>query len=238
MKDKRPIRWLTFDVLGTCVDWRTTLSEEGSKLWNRLGLQPAIDWNSFAVAWFENYAFGIQAANAPGPWITAEQIIRGGLVEALASIGVPPLSGHDLDALCELWDLLHPWPDARHGLERIRQTGRSVATLSNFGIQTLRAIGAHGHLPWDRILSSETVKRYKPDPAVYEMAVELLHEEAAKIMMVAAHTYDLQAAAQLGFATAFVIRAGENPPPPPHTFDMVVTDFNELALRIAQDYSI
>jgi 2-haloacid dehalogenase len=165
-------------------------------------------------------------------------LIKNGLAEALASYGVSTISESDKDALCRIWDHLRPWPDAAQGLERIRQSGRMVATLSNFGIRTLEAISVHGGLAWNRILSSETVKRYKPDPAVYKMAVEKLDEEPAKIMMVAAHSYDLVAAEKIGFATAFVIRAGEDPPPASQEFDLVAADFNDLAIQINQKFSL
>jgi 2-haloacid dehalogenase len=112
---RRSIRWLTFDVLGTCVDWRSSLSEEGAREWNILGLQSAIDWNSFALTWVEDYALGIQAANTPGPWLPADRVIRNGLEEALASYGVSTVSASDKDALCRLWDRLRPWSDAAHG---------------------------------------------------------------------------------------------------------------------------
>jgi len=83
-------------------------------------------------------------------------------------------------------------------------------------------------------LSSETVKRYKPDPAVYEITVEKLEEEPDRIMMVAAYAYDLTAAQEAGFATAFVIRAGEDPPPAPHKFDLVVVNLDELQIQVSQ----
>jgi 2-haloacid dehalogenase len=113
-----------------------------------------------------------------------------------------------------------------------------VATLSNFGIRTLEAISAHGGLAWNRILSSETVRSYKPDPAVYNTAVEKLDKEPAKIMMVAAHSYDLVAAGKIGFATAFVIRAGEDPPPASQEFDLVAANFDDLAIQINQKFSL
>jgi phosphoglycolate phosphatase-like HAD superfamily hydrolase len=106
------------------------------------------------------------------------------------------------------------------------------------GIRTLEAISAHGGLAWNRILSSETVRSYKPDPAVYNMAVEKLDKEPAKIMMVAAHSYDLVAAGKIGFATAFVIRAGEDPPPASQEFDLVAANFDDLAIQINQKFSL
>lgn len=48
-------------------------------------------------------------------------------------------------------------------------------------------------MPWDCILSVELVQAYKPDPRVYQMAVNLLGLRSHEVMMVAAHQEDLRA---------------------------------------------
>ncbi len=90
-------------------------------------------------------------------------------------------------------------------------------------------------LPWDCILSSELAQHYKPDRAVYLTAAKLLDLEPAAIMMVAAHQSDLNAAAALGFQTAFVERPLEYGPNGPvdqasHAqADIIASDFLDLA---------
>jgi 2-haloacid dehalogenase len=58
-------------------------------------------------------------------------------------------------------------------------------------------------------------------------------------MMVAAHPGDLEAAKKLGLRTAYVHRPAENgrpaaapPMPKAGTFDIIVSDFNELATTL------
>src|SRR5580704_445355 len=143
---KQTIRWLTFDVMGTCVDWRTSLSDDGVRLWTSLALPLPLDGNALALNWESAYASGIGHANSPGPWEPAARIIRAGLDRAVASLGFAPLSDHDAHELCEIWDRLRPWPDVRGGLEAIRKGGRAISTLSNFGRRTLDSISAHGDL--------------------------------------------------------------------------------------------
>ena len=100
-------------------------------------------------------------------------------------------------------------------------------------------MAAAAGLPWDDVLSAESVRRYKPDPAVYRMAVDRLRLPPGEIMMVAAHKYDLEAAAALGLRTAFVPRphqlgSGGQPdqPAPGDSFDVVAQDFIELAAQL------
>jgi 2-haloacid dehalogenase len=100
-------------------------------------------------------------------------------------------------------------------------------------------MAATAGLPWDDILSAESVRRYKPDPAVYRMAVNRLQLPPGEIMMVASHKYDLEAAAALGLRTAFVPRPREfgprgqpDQPAPGDSFDLVAQDFIELAAQL------
>jgi 2-haloacid dehalogenase len=87
-----------------------------------------------------------------------------------------------------------------------------VATLSNGNIALLTNMAKRAGLPWDCILSSELARHYKPAREVYLTAADLLDLEPANIMMVAAHQGDLDAAAALGFQTAFVERPLEYGP--------------------------
>ena len=50
--------------------------------------------------------------------------------------------------------------------------------------------------------------------------------------MVAAHPWDLRAAAAFGSRTAYVERAGEGTPEPPERFDLAVPDLGALAAHL------
>jgi FMN phosphatase YigB (HAD superfamily) len=71
-------------------------------------------------------------------------------------------------------------------------------------IATQTRLRAHAGLPFDKLLSGETVKAYKPNAAVYQMAVSSLNIRPAEILMVAAHKYDLNAANGQGFRTTLI----------------------------------
>ncbi|QIZ38811.1 hypothetical protein [Saccharopolyspora sp. ASAGF58] len=62
----------------------------------------------------------------------------------------------------------------------------TLAALPNAATAMLADIGRRGALPWYRVLSSELVRAYKPDPVVYEMALDLLRVEPEQSMLVAA----------------------------------------------------
>ena len=95
-----------------------------------------------------------------------------------------------------------------------------------------------GGLPFQRLLSAEDFRHYKPDPEVYLGAVSALGLEPGQVMMVAAHKGDLRAAQAAGLQAAFVERPLEKGPgggadllPDPEA-DVQATDFNDLADKL------
>jgi 2-haloacid dehalogenase len=82
---------------------------------------------------------------------------------------------------------------------------------------------------------AELARRYKPAPAVYQLAVDYLGYRPDEMLMVACHKYDLKAARAFGMRTAFVARPlefgpGANPDTAPEAwFDLYAKDFLALA---------
>jgi 2-haloacid dehalogenase len=110
-----------------------------------------------------------------------------------------------------------------------------IAPLSNGNVSLLTNMAKRAGLPWDTVLSTELVKRYKPDRETYLMPGELFDLPPSRVMMVAAHTSDLTAAQALGLRTAYVHRPLEYGParkpvmPDAGRFDLSAKDFRQLA---------
>lgn len=101
--------------------------------------------------------------------------------------------------------------------------------LSNADLAELVGLSRHGALSWHGLLSGELVQAFKPDPAVYQMALAMLDVEASQVLMVAAHPWDLRAAADHGLATAYVSRPGAEAPAADDDFDVTVPDLAGLS---------
>lgn len=110
------------------------------------------------------------------------------------------------EVLDSAWSRLQPWPDAVSGFEKLRRKF-TLAALTNANIEMLESLSKT--LPWDVLLSAELVHKYKPDPEIYQMALDNLALPASEVCMVASHTFDLNAAHKLGFKTALIQREGE-----------------------------
>jgi 2-haloacid dehalogenase len=230
------IHALTFDVFGTVVDYYSTIVAEGEQLGQQKGFQ--VDWGAFALAWRNRYSPFLQRVERHElPWTKLDTLHRLALEEVLQEFHISTLSEEEKGQLNRVWHRLQPWPDSVAGLTRLRQKF-VLATLSNGNVALLTNMAKYSGLPWDCILSAELVRAYKPNPAVYQMAIEFLDLPAEQIMLVAAHPYDLLAAQSHGFKTAFVPRPLEyGPQPNPdattnQSFDVVAKDMIDLAHQL------
>ncbi|GAB2770653.1 haloacid dehalogenase type II [Streptomyces daliensis] len=126
---------------------------------------------------------------------------------------------------------LSPWNDSVAGLERLARRF-PVLGLSNAGRTALLRLSAHAGLRWHQALSAETVLAYKPDPAVYRFAVETAGCPPERVLMVAAHAWDLRAAQAEGMRTAYVRRPGGDPPTSSDDFDLRASGLDELVTAL------
>ncbi len=230
------IKALTFDVFGTVVDWRTSISAEGRRLGEAKGIQA--DWIAFADAWRGGYTPAMDSVRRGDlPWTNIDGLHRIILDNILDEFGIGSLTEEDRDEFNRAWHRLDPWPDVVPGLSRLK-TDFLIATLSNGNVALLTNMAKRAGLLWDCVLSAEHSGHYKPDPEVYMKAAELLGLRIGEVMMVAAHPFDLMAAQAVGMCTAYVSRPLEFGPgtapeqPDPEEFDVYATDFLDLAKQL------
>lgn len=229
------IRALAFDVFGTVVDWRSTIIREGEALGRAKGLH--VDWAAFAEAWRDRYHPAMnRVRRGELPWKTMDELHRMNLDDVLDRFGVDGLSESGKEDFNRVWHRLAPWPDSVPGLLRLKEKF-TVTTLSNGNVALLVNMAKRAGLPWDLVLSSELIGHYKPDPEVYLKAAGLLGLSPGEVMMVAAHKYDLRAAADAGLRTAFVPRPLEWPNRRidlsyEDAFDVNARDFLDLAAQL------
>jgi 2-haloacid dehalogenase len=227
---------LVFDTFGTVVDWRSSVAGEVAALARHKGL--TVDAERFADAWRAGYAPSMNRVRSGElPWTKLDRLHRMILDPLLAQFGVTGLSEAEVDTLNRAWHRLRPWPDAVAGLTRLKAKF-IIAPLSNGNVSLMTNLAKFGGLPWDCILGAELARHYKPDREVYQSAADFLDLPLADVMMVAAHSGDLRAAAEVGLKTAFVARPKEfGPSGKPDVkaatpVDISATDFNDLATQL------
>lgn len=230
------VKALAFDVFGTVVDWRGSLLRACRRFGRERGLHA--DWPGLVDAWRGGYRPAMDRVNAGDlPWMNVDALHRMILDNLVDTFGLAHLGEVDRLQLTHSWHRLRPWPDALPGLRRLRKR-HVITTLSNGNMALLVNMAKQSNLPWDCILSAELVRRYKPDALVYRQAAAWLGLQPSAVLMVAAHTHDLEAARAAGLRTAYVHRPFEfgraRPKALPSSadFDHVASDLLDLAAQL------
>lgn len=223
----REINAVVFDVLGTLVDEpqgiRTAISET-------TGADDATV-ERLLIAWQEHIEREQRRmAEGERPYADSRTLDREAAELVLSQSGVGGASAVErLAAAAER----HPaWEDSAAGLRRLAGRFR-VFGLSNAEPRTLERLGRHADLTWHRALSADAVHVYKPDAAVYRLAVEEAGVAPQQVLMVAAHAWDLRGAQAIGMRTAYVQRPVGDPPRDGDDFDGQFTGLDELYEALA-----
>jgi 2-haloacid dehalogenase len=132
---------------------------------------------------------------------------------------------------------LRSFPEVAKNLQRLRDAGFRLATLTNSTVPTAEAqlnyAGLREH--FEQVISADEVQCFKPAAAVYQLAARKLGVEPGQVRMVAAHDWDVTGALRAGCAAAFVARPGQvmNPfGPQPDVRGADLGEVGELILAI------
>ena len=126
---------------------------------------------------------------------------------------------------------LPPHREVPGALRRLAGAGVRLAALTNSTQQVAEAQLFNAGLDqlFEQVLSADTVRRLKPAREPYLMAPERLGVDAAQVLLVAAHAWDVAGAMHAGCAAAFVVRPGMVLDPLAPEPDVVATDLDEVA---------
>jgi 2-haloacid dehalogenase len=230
------VKALFFDVFGTTVDWRTGVAREAKSTLEPLGY--SLDWLAFADAWRAEYQPGMEEVRTGRiPFAKLDVIHRRMLDRIRPRFGLQNVDEAVLQNLNLAWHRLDAWKDVPPGLHRLRRRFL-LAPVSNGNISLMVDLARRNDFPWDAILGAEIAGDYKPKPRVYLVAAEAFSLEPSHCMMVAAHSGDLKAAADVGLRTAHVARPDEHGPgtgeaEPKVPVDVSVRSFEELAQALS-----
>ncbi|HET9421510.1 MAG TPA: haloacid dehalogenase type II [Nocardioides sp.] len=223
MAEIRDIDVVVFDVLGTLVDEpsglraaiRNAVPETDDATVDQLlaGWQQHVESEQQRIARGDRDYANTQVIDREAAQLVAD---RAGLADPT---GIAELATAD--------QRLPPWDDSVAGLERLAQRFPLIG-LSNASRTALLRLNAHAGLRWHQALSAENALAYKPAPAVYQLAIDAAGCPPERVLMVAAHAWDLRGAQAMGMRTAYVHRPVGDPPTASDAFDGRFNGLDEL----------
>lgn len=228
------IKALAFDTGGTVLDWHSGIAAALAETGRRHGVER--DWARIANDYRRRSLERMTGAISPG--FNIDDVHRDVLEGIVAENELTCFSAEDRRLIVRRWHELDAWPDFAPALDRLRQC-YVVVSFTILSLSLVVDVSRRNRLAWDGVLSCEMLDVYKPLPEAYRRAARLLQLRPEEILMVACHNFDLMAAHQEGYRTAFVRRPsewGEAGPPDPNpnpAIDIVVPGFSELAQQLA-----
>ena len=140
-----------------------------------------------------------------------------------------------MDRILAAMGALPAHPDAAPALDDLADAGFRLATLTNSApdVAERQLVSAGLRDRFEAVLSVDAVRRFKPAPETYLHAASALGEPPSRLMMVAAHDWDLRGAAAAGLEVAYVARPGMSFAPPEERPELSAGDLRTLADRIA-----
>ncbi|OSC74912.1 haloacid dehalogenase, type II [Streptomyces sp. BF-3] len=225
---------VVFDVLGTLVDEPAGLRAGIRVLTTSASLSLDDSGTERLLLLWQRHIEREQGRIVDGdrPYLPSDALDREAAeIVARAARAEDPAARADPDAVASLARAarrLPPWPDTVAGLARLAERFPLIG-LSNASRTALLELNAHAGLRWHQALSAEDARTYKPDPEVYRLAVTVAGLPPERLLMVAAHAWDLRGAQALGLRTAYVARPVGDPPTSSDRFDLYAEDLADLA---------
>jgi 2-haloacid dehalogenase len=217
---------LVFDVNETLID-----IESIAPLFERIFGDPQA-----MREWFNQLVMYSMTATLSGHYVDFFSLGQG-VFQMLATTHRLAITDDDIASLKRAMLTMPAHPDVEDGLTILRDNGFRLVTLTNSppnpdGPSPLEHAGL-AHF-FERKLSVEPCRAFKPAATVYRYACEELAVSPADCMMVAAHVWDTIGAQSAGYSGALITRPGNAGLPIPDLPqpDIVANDLREFAQHL------
>ena len=218
------IRACVFDAYGTLFDVNSAAEAEKQSLGDK--------WKPLADTW--------RTKQLQYTWLRALmrrhadfwQVTGDALDFALAETGLEDAALRQ--RLMDLYLRLNTYPEVKDTLRQLQQRGIRRAILSNGAPTMLKSAADNAGITslLDAILSVEEVQTFKPNPAVYQIAVNRLGLNPSQICFLSSNSWDAHGAKAFGFRVIWCNRFAQTPERIPETPDGEIKDLRGLPERI------
>lgn len=187
-----------FDAYGTLFDVHSAVGRFRDDIGDKADQLSAL-WRDKQLQY--TWVRALAGRHKPFDAVTAD-----GLDFAIAAVGGVP--GGVRDKLLEAYMTLDAYPEVPEVLRQLKDGGAKLAILSNGSPGMLEAaVNSSGIAELlDATLSVEDVGVFKPDPKVYQLAVDRLGVAAGEISFQSSNRWDVAGAVSYGFNCVWINR--------------------------------
>jgi 2-haloacid dehalogenase len=191
---------LVFDLNGTLTD----LSVLDPHFQNAFGTADA------RREWFNEMIQLSMVSTMTGYYVEFPKLAKASL-DAVAARYRVRLSEEAVAAIVAGTRTAPAFPDVKPALERLRDAGFRMAVLTNSPLGSAEAVlrNAEIYESFERVLSVDAIRTYKPSAEVYRYGAAQLKIPLTSMLMIAAHAWDTTGAIRAGCTAAFLERPFE-----------------------------
>lgn len=211
-----------FDVNETLLDLSAMKASVGQALNGRNDLLPL---------WFSTMLHHSLVDSTTERFHTFGEIGVAALLMVAEIEAIPLTAEQAKEAIVTPLRSLPPHPDVRAGLQKLKDKGYTLVSLTNSSNKGVYTQFKNADLLsfFDKRLSVEDIKTYKPDLKTYAWAAKQMGIEPKDAMLVAAHGWDIAGAKQAGWQAVFIKRPGKVLYPLARKPDVVISELTALA---------
>lgn len=220
------IRACVFDAYGTLFDFASAAAGCADVLGDKAGPLTAL-WRDKQLQY--SWLRGLQ-----GRYVPFWQVTGDALDFALETLDLPA-DGPLRERLMNLYRTLGTFPEVPGVLRALREAGFATAILSNGSPDMLASAveGAGLAGAFDAVISVDEVGNFKPDPRVYQRAVDRLGVPAEAIAFQSSNAWDAHAASAFGMRVVWCNRYSQRRERLPGIPDHEVHSLAELPALLA-----
>lgn len=220
------IRACVFDAYGTLFDFASAADGCADVLGDKAGPLTAL-WRDKQLQY--SWLRGLQ-----GRYVPFWQVTGDALDFALETLGLPA-DGPLRERLMNLYRTLGTFPEVPGVLRALREAGFATAILSNGSPDMLASAveGAGLAGAFDAVISVDEVGNFKPDPRVYQRAVDRLGVPAEAIAFQSSNAWDAHAASAFGMRVVWCNRYSQRRERLPGIPDHEIHSLAELPALLA-----
>ncbi len=199
----KDVKHAVFDAYGTLFDVHSAAAQHQKKLGDKA--------QTVSTLWRTKQLEYTWLRSLMQRYVNFSQVTRDALDYALESHGIADESLRQ--DLLNAYQQLSCYPEVPETLQKLKQQGLGTAILSNGSFEMLGAGVRNSGLEelLDGVFSVETIRIFKPDPQVYQLAVDRLGCDPQEILFFSSNAWDVSGSATFGFQAVWVNRFGQAP---------------------------